>query len=332
MSSLRDVARIAGVSVATASRVANGLDSVKPETRARVRCAMREVMYVHHADAASSRAIALLVPELANPVFPALAEAMETRAKTLGFATILCNTGGTAESEADYVLMLLQRQVAGMIFIACEGADLRAQHGHYRRLLHDGAQLVFVNGGPRTIDAPAVGVDERAAGLLATEHLLNLGHKRIGFVAGPSHYTPTQEKADGRAAALAARGIAANGYVAHGDFSIEGGSLAMSQLLRTSPPPTGVICSSDLMAIGALREARARGIRVPDDLSIVGFDGIEAAGWTEPILTTVEQPVPELAAMAVNALSALIEDPGQRMPNFLFRPRMREGASTAAPR
>lgn len=332
MASLRDVARAAGVSVATASRVANGADSVRAETRERVRRAMQEVMYVHPRETATSGAIALLVPELANPVFPALAEAMETRAKVLGLATILCNTGGSVDAEADYVIMLLERQVAGMIFISCEGADLHAQHGHYRRLLREGAQLVFVNGGPRTIDAPVVGIDERAAGRLATEHLLALGHERIGFVAGPSHYVPTQEKAAGRAEALSAFGVAPNGHVAHGGFSIEGGRRATSKLLGASRPPTGVICSSDLMAIGAMREARARGLRVPHDLSIVGFDGIEATTWTEPALTTVEQPIAEIAEMAVNALHGLIEDPTRHMPNFLFRPRMREGASTAPPR
>lgn len=332
MASLRDVARVAGVSLATASRVANGSTAVKPQTRERVRRAMQEVMYVCAPETGTTGAIALLVPELANPVFPALAEAMETRAKTLGFATILCNTGGSVEAEADYVIMLLERQVAGMIFISCEGADLHAPHGHYRGLLREGAQLVFVNGGPRTVDAPVVGIDERAAGRLATEHLLSLGHERIGFVAGPSHYVPTREKAEGRAEALSACGLAPNGHVAYGDFSIDGGRSAMGMLLGAPSAPTGVICSSDLMAIGALREARARGFRVPDDLSIVGFDGIEATTWMDPPLTTVEQPIAEIAEMAVNALSGLIEDPKRHMPNFLFRPRMREGASTAPPR
>lgn len=318
--------------MATASRVANGADSVRAETRERVQRAMHKLMYVSPRETAANGAIALLVPELANPVFPALAEAMETRAKALGLATILCNTGGSVEAEADYVIMLLQRQVAGMIFISCEGADLQAGHGHYRRLLRDGAQLVFVNGGPRTIDAPVVGTDERAAGRLATEHLLALGHERIGFVAGPSHYVPTQEKASGRDEALLAAGITPNGHLAHGGFSIEGGRRAMSKLLSGARPPTGVICSSDLMAIGAMQEARARGLKVPEDMSIVGFDGIEATTWTEPCLATVAQPIAEIAEMAVSALCGLIEDPTRHMPNFLFRPRLREGASTARPR
>jgi len=332
MATLRDVARAAGVSVATASRVANGLDSVKAETRDRVRRAMQELMYISPSQTGITDAIGLLVPELANPIFPALAQAMERRAKAWGFASILCNTGGSVEDEADYVIMLLERQVAGMIFISCEGADLRAAQGHYERLHSEGAKLVFVNGGPRAIDAPTVGIDEREAGRLATEHLVALGHERVGFVAGPNHFLPTKQKAEGLSDALAERGLADAGHVAHGAFSIEGGRRAMRKLLGSQQPPTGVICSSDVMAIGALLEVRSRGLRVPEDISIVGFDGIDATAWMDPPLTTVEQPIEDMAEMAVNALWSLMEEPDRHVPNFLFRPRLRAGGSTAPPR
>ena len=218
-----------------------------------------------------------------------------------------------------------------MIFISCEGADLHADQSHYRRLLDQGAKFVFVNGAPRQIDAPAIGVDERAAGLLATTHLLGLGHKRIGFVAGPSHYLPTQEKSAGRGEAMRAAGLDPAPSVAHDEFSVDGGRRALRALLREKEPPTAVICSSDLMAIGALQEALDRGINVPEQLSIVGFDGIEGARWTEPPLTTVEQPIVEIAEMAVNALWSLIEEPETHVPNSLFRPRLRTGRSTAKP-
>lgn len=332
MATLRDVAARAGVSIATASRVANGFDSVKAETRERVKRAMQELMYVAPRHQQITGAIGLLVPELANPVFPALAQAMETRAKGWGFASILCNTEGSAEAEAEYVQMLLERQVAGMVFISSEVADLHAQHGHYQQLLALGARLVFVNGAPRNIDAPAVGIDERAAGHSATQHLLDLGHRRIGFVAGPAHFVPTQEKARGRADALRAVGLDSDEaqLIANEPFGFEGGRRALRTLLAADDPPTGVICSSDVMAIGALKEAEAQGLRVPEDLSIVGFDGIEAATWTHPSLTTVEQPIGEIGEMAVNALWSLIEEPERRIPNFLFRPNLRHGGSTAA--
>ena len=332
MSTLREVARRAGVSVATASRVASGGDRVRPETRDRVERAMRELLYVAPGKAPQAGVIGLLVPELSNPVFPALAQAMESRATALGLATILCNTDGSPTAEAEYVHMLLERRVEGMIFISSEIADLEADHRHYARLLREGARLVFVNGTAAEVDAPAVGVDERVAGQLATQHLVTLGHRRIGFAAGPEHYVPTREKDAGRRAALAAAGIDPDGLVAFGDFSVEGGRRALGELLaRDGERPTAVICSSDLMAIGALQEATERGIRVPDELSIVGFDGIDASAWTQPPLTTVEQPIGEIAETAVNALQELIENPGRSLPNFVFRPQLRVRGSTAPP-
>lgn len=330
MASLRDVADRANVSVATASRVINGL-GVRHETRERVERAMRELLYVPPNRREVTGLIGVLVPELANPIFPALAQAIETRAAPEGLATILCNTREAAFREIDYVHMLLDRRVEGMVFISCEMTNLRGNHGHYARLVEDGARLVFVNGGRQTVGVPTVGVDERAAGEIATQHLLDLGHERIGFVAGPEHYLPTQLKASGRAGALAAAGVDGLDLVAHGEFSAAGGSHALAQLLDRPDPPTAVICSSDMMALGALHEADRRRIRVPEELSVVGFDGIEAATWSRPELTTVEQPIAQIAETALETLRRLIAEPNRVLPDSSFRPILRVRRSTAAP-
>ena len=165
MANLRDVAERAGVSVATASRVASGSASVRPETRERVERAMRQLLYVPPAAETSSGAIGLLLPEFENPVFAAFAQAMEEHASKAGFATILCNTAGEPLREVDYVHMLLERRVDGMIFISAEITDVRGAHSHYRQLLERGARLVFVNGGAESLDALArLGTDgSRAA-------------------------------------------------------------------------------------------------------------------------------------------------------------------------
>mgnify|MGYP000371383116 CR=1 FL=1 len=227
--------------------------------------------------------------------------------------------------------MLLARRVDGMIFISCEATDLRGEHDHYAKLVEQGAKLVFVNGTAPTIDAASVSVDERAAGELATRHLIELGHTRIGFVAGPAHARPTTEKALGRQVALAAAGLHPESLVAHGNWGAMGGRAAMQELLsRDADRPTAVICSSDVMAIGALGEAKRAGLRVPDDLSIVGFDGIEATEWTDPPLTTLAQPVQQIARTAVDAAHALITKPAQELPHYVFRPRLL-ARSTAAP-
>jgi DNA-binding LacI/PurR family transcriptional regulator len=328
MSSLREVARRAGVSVATASRVANGGFAVRPETRERVERAMRELLYVPAARREVTGLIGVLVPELANPIFPALAQAIETRAAPNGLASILCNTTGASYREIDYVHMLLDRRVEGMIFISCEMTNLRGDHSHYAQLVEEGARIVFVNGAMHALDVPSVGVDERLAGEIATQHLIELGHERIGFVAGPAHYLPTQLKAAGRATALAGAGLEPDGLVAYAEFGIEGGGLGLAELLERGEPPTAVICSSDVMAIGALHEAARRGLRVPDDLSIVGFDGIDATKWSVPELTTVEQPITQIADTAVRTLQTLIESPGMRLPNSYYRPELRVRASS----
>jgi DNA-binding LacI/PurR family transcriptional regulator len=331
MASLRDVADRAGVSVATASRVASGSATVRPETRDRVERAMRDLLYVPPARVEPAGAIGLFVPEFGNPVFAALAQAMETHAARDGLATILCNTHGSAQRELEYVRMLLERRVEGMAFISAEITDVRGRHSHYARLLQRGARLVFVNGGSDELEVTAVGVDERAAGRIATEHLVQLGHERIGFVAGPPYALPTREKSLGRLDALRAAGLD-DGLVAHSDFGVEGGREALRALLaRGAVRPTAVICSSDLMAIGALQEATRQGLHVPDDLSVIGFDGIDAASWTQPPLTTVEQPIDEIARTAVAALRDQMERPEERQPSYVFRPRLRIGGSTAPP-
>lgn len=332
MASLRDVAERAGVSVATASRVVSGSAAVRDETRIRVESAMRDLLYVPPGRVEPAGAVGLFVPEFGNPVFAALAEAMEAHATRAGLATILCNTHGSAQRELDYVHMLLERRVEGMVFISAEITDVRGKHAHYAQLLDRGARLVFVNGGSVELEVTSVGVDERAAGRIATEHLIQLGHERVGFVAGSAYALPTREKSLGRTDALRAAGLS-DGLVAHAEFSVSGGRKALRELLDRprAERPTGAICSSDLMAIGAMQEAGSAGLGVPDDLSVVGFDGIDAATWTQPPLTTVVQPIDEIARTAVAALRAQVERPAERQPSYVFRPRLRVGGTTARP-
>ena len=292
---------------------------------------MRDLLYIAPGQGTSSGAIGLLVPELGNPVFPALAQAMEISATRAGLASILCNTAGTPNREADYVHMLLERRVDGMIFISSEVNDLGSDHAHYLRLLAEGAKLVFVNGGSPALHVTSVGVDERAAGRIATEHLLSLGHALVGFAAGPEFTVPTREKRAGYEAALLEAGLEPEDeLVVHSPFTVAGGRESARRLLSSSSRPTGVICSNDLVAIGVLQEAAALGLRVPEDFSIVGFDGI-AAAWTQPHLTTVEQPIDKIAETALAALRDLIEQPDVELPSFVFRPRLRRGGTSAPP-
>jgi DNA-binding LacI/PurR family transcriptional regulator len=316
--------------VATASRVARGSVAVKPVTRERVERSMRELLYVPPGRIPATGVIGLLLPNFENPIFPTIAQALQARTAASGYASILCTTESAAFREVEYVHMLLDRKVDGMIFVSCEMTNLSGEHDHYARLLEDGARIVFVNGGLNTLDIPSVGVDERSAAELASQHLMDLGHERIAFASGPEHYLPAREKEAGWRGALAIRGFHADGLIAHDDFDVEGGARAAKKLLARRDPPTAIICSNDLMAIGVLQTAAHMGIKVPDDLSVVGFDGIEASSWTNPALTTVEQPIDEIAQTAVDTLRTLIENP-RPLPNSYFRPNLRLRSSTAPP-
>jgi DNA-binding LacI/PurR family transcriptional regulator len=316
--------------VATASRVARGSVAVKADTRERVERAMRELLYVPPGRMPATGVIGLLLPNFENPIFPTIAEALQARTADAGYASILCTTGSAAFREVDYVHMLLDRQVDGMIFVSCEMTNMSGDHDHYARLVAEGARIVFVNGALNTLDIPSVGVDERAAAEVATQHLLALGHTRIAFASGPDYYLPARQKAAGWEAALHAAGVAANGFIEHEDFTVEGGLRAARNLFRRKERPTGVICSNDLMAIGVLQAADEAGVAVPRELSVVGFDGIEATAWTDPPLTTIEQPIDEIAQTAVDALRVLIEEP-RPLPNSYFRPNLRLRSSTAPP-
>ena len=294
---------------------------------------MRELLYVPPGRIPATGVIGLLLPNFENPIFPTIAQALQARTADSGYASILCTTESAAFREVEYVHMLLDRQVDGMIFVSCEMTNLSGEHDHYARLLADGARIVFVNGALNRLDIPSVGVDERAAAELATQHLIDLGHTRIAFASGPEHYLPAREKEAGwRGDARHPRDRRRRADRARRLRRRRRRRAPRGNCWRGTTRPTGIICSNDLMAVGVLQSAERLGIRVPEDLSVVGFDGIEATSWTNPALTTIEQPIAEIAQTAVDTLRTLIEDP-KALPNSYFRPNLRVRSSTGpAPR
>jgi DNA-binding LacI/PurR family transcriptional regulator len=328
MASLRDVAARAGVSVATASRVASGSARVRPQTRERVERAMRELLYVAPRQVSASGTIGLVAPGLADPVIPALLGAIEAAATRAGHASILCSAAGSPDRMVEYVHMLVERGVRGIVVVSPEVMETSSR---FLRLLHGRASLVYVNGKPPGAHAPSVHVDERAAGRLATEHLLRLGHAPIAFAGGSEAAPSARDRRAGYEAVLLEAGLEPEDELAvHGAPTLEGGREAARRLLGGDAQPTAIVCGNDLIAIGVLREAAARGLRVPEELSVVGFDGL-AAWWTQPVLTTVEQPIEQIAETTIAALDTSIEQPDAGLPDYVFRPRLREGGTTAPP-
>jgi len=330
---LSDIARQAGVSEATVSRVLNDKPGVSPDTRQAVLTAL-DVLGYERPERLRKRSVGLVglvVPELDNPIFPLFAQIIESSLAQHGFTPVLCTQTYGGITEDEYVELLLDRQVAGIVFVSGLHADTNADPNRYRKLVSRPLPIVLINGFLTNVEAPFVSCDDRAAGQLAVRHLATLGHRRIGLISGPSRYLPVQRKLAGyRAAMHEVVGVRTESelddLIELSLFGVEGGDAAASRLLDRGV--TAIVCGSDLMALGAIRAARARGLSVPGDVSIVGYDDSALMGFTDPPLTTVRQPV---RAMSIAAVRALIDEiSGDPAPHseYMFRPELVVRSST----
>ncbi|GLH98276.1 LacI family DNA-binding transcriptional regulator [Phytohabitans aurantiacus] len=328
---LSDIAQQAEVSEATVSRVLNDRPGVSAETRQAVLTALDVLGYERPARLRKRSAglVGLVVPELDNPIFPAFAQVIESNLAQSGFTPVLCTQTPGGVTEDEYVEMLLDRQVSGIVFVSGLHADTTADHERYRKLLARPLPIVLVNGYVTGVDAPFVSCDDSEAGELAVSHLVALGHRRIGLISGPRRFMPVQRKLAGyRSAMKRLVGTVDEDLISLSLFGVEGGQAAAARLLDQGV--TGIVCGSDLMALGAIRAVRQRGLSVPGDVSVVGYDDSPLIAFTDPPLTTVRQPV---IAMAVAAVRALIDEiHGQAAPRseYVFRPELVVRASTAA--
>ncbi len=327
---LEDIAHQASVSTATVSRVLNGKRGVSPEARQAVLESLDLLGYERPArlHTRSVGLIGLIVPELSNPVFPALAQAIETALASRGFTPLLCTqtAGGTTEDQ--YVDVLLEHGVDGIVFVSGLHADTTAQRERYHRLRSRGIPIVLVNGHDPEIDAPSVSNDDVASLDLAFRHLVSLGHRRIGLAIGPDRFVPTQRKLAGFMDAYRRHLDGADGaeHVVTTLFTVEGGRAAARELITSGH--TAVICGSDLMALGAVRAARDLGLRVPEDVSVVGYDDSPLIAYTDPPLTTVRQPVADMGTAAAQALVSEIRGTRATRSELLFRPELIVRGST----
>ncbi|TWJ10543.1 LacI family transcriptional regulator [Stackebrandtia albiflava] len=323
---LSDIARQAGVSEATVSRVLNDKPGVGAATKQAVLTALDVLGYERPAllRQHSAGLVGLVVPELENPIFPLFAQVISTELAAAGYTPVLCtqNPGGVTEDE--YVDMLRERHVSGIVFVSGLHADTAADPKRYHDLVDSGLPLVFVTGYVDGLPAPCFSCDDTTAATLAVEHLAALGHRRIGLISGPERFIPVRRKLAGYTAAMADVG---DPMVELTLFGVEGGAAAAGRLFDAGA--TAVLCGSDLMALGAVQAARSRGLSVPKDVSVVGYDDSPLIAYTDPPLTTLRQPVRAMATAAVRAL--LDEIGGQPAPTseYLFRPELVVRGSTA---
>ncbi|MFF8771248.1 LacI family DNA-binding transcriptional regulator [Kitasatospora sp. NPDC015120] len=331
---LSDIAAQAGVSEATVSRVLNGKANVSATTRQTVLAALDVLGYERptRLRRRSAGLIGLVTPELSNPIFPALAQVIEQVLSRHGFTPVLCTQTPGGSTEDELVEMLVDRGVAGIVFVSGLHADSTADHDRYTRLAGRGVPFVLINGYSERIDAPFISPDDRAAMWMAVQHLAGLGHERIGLAVGQRRYVPVLRKIEGFTAAvrevLGLGAQEAGELVHHTLFSVEGGHAAAGALLDKGC--TAIVCGSDMMALGAIRAVRQRGLAVPQDVSVVGFDDSPLIAFTEPPLTTVRQPVEAMATAAVDALLEEVGGNAAQRGEFMFRPELVMRGSTGA--
>jgi alanine racemase len=327
---LRDVAERAGVSEATVSRVVNNRSGVADQTRSTVLRVLADLGYEGPLLRRTSKAglVGLIVPELDNPIFPALAQAIETRLAGQGYVAVLCCATREGVQESEYVEMLLERNVAGIVVVSGMHADTNADDGLYQSLVAQGRPLVLVNGYTSGVDAPFVSCDDVHAVRLAVAHLVSLGHRRLALVTGPRRYVPVQRKTAAFEHAADRHGVSHDAQVVETVFSVEGGHLAARKVIDAGA--TGIVAASDLMALGAIRAVRDDGCHVPEDVSVVGFDDTPLMAFTDPPLTTVRQPVAAMADHAIRILMDLISGVPIPREEYLVRPELVVRGSTAA--
>ncbi len=328
-----DVARLAGVSQVAVSKVLNNSPSIylPEETRRRILRAMDTVGYKPNVLARSLRmgkthTLGLILPDSSNPFFAEIGKHIEARAFSLGYSLIICNTEGDPAREQFYSEVLYCKQVDGIIFVSSGN-----QPDCLRSLLDYGLPLVVVDRELPGCVVDVVMLDNFQGGYLAAQHLISLGHRKIACITGPSNVNPSSERVSGFKTALEENGIGFNhGRLRQADLRMESGWRLAYDLFNQPDPPTAIFACNDLMALGVLRAAAESGLRVPHDLSVVGFDNIALSSYTTPPLTTIAQPTDQISMRTIDLLMERIKSKEKDPARELLPAALIVRASSAA--
>lgn len=330
---IADIAAEAGVSVPTVSRVLNGRSDVAPGTRQRVEQLLRDHGYQRRGVRPHRRArlIDLVFNDLDSPWAVEIIRGVEDAAHAAGVGTVVTAIHRRASAAREWLENLSARASDGAILVT---GDLDPElHAELRNL--QVPAVVVDPAGVRDLDVPTIGVTNWAGGLSATEHLTALGHRRIAFVAGTPALLSARARLDGYRAGLDRAGLPFDPeLVVAGDFDYASGARAADLLLSASDPPTAVFAANDQMALGVYEGARRKGVRVPDDVSVVGFDDLPQARWSSPPLTTVHQPLAEMGMMAARTVLRMVDGEAIESPRVELSTRLvvRDSTAPAPPR
>ena len=307
---IRDIAELAGVSIATVSRAVNGRGDVSEETRTLVRRIAREHGYTASREARGlstgrTGLIGVTLPMIHPTYFSSIVASLAAALDEHDMRIVLCPTLHQHDREITLIERLMHGTTDGAILVLPEESS-----SELRALVRRGYRYVVVDPGERPDeDIPAVSAAHSAGADQAVRHLLHLGHRRIAAITGPRGRMATEERLRGYGGAMAAAGLPPDArLVVESNFKVEGGFDATARLLEQPDRPTAIFAFNDPMAIGAIRAARSRGLRIPEDVSIVGFDDTTEAQFVTPALTTVRQPLAEMGRAAVDVLLGLLEN------------------------
>ncbi|MCD6156184.1 MAG: LacI family DNA-binding transcriptional regulator [Candidatus Atribacteria bacterium] len=333
MPSIKDVAKLAGVSIATVSRVINNSGKVSSEKRSRVIEAIEKLNYQPNLLARGlrqqkTRLVGCLVPDVENLVFAGLAKYIEEFLSACGYNVILCNTNNDKNKEKNYLSILIQRKVDGIIFSRVSDESILFMSSHLKRVPY-----VVLD---RTLEiefAPTVKLDNFLGGLLAAQHLVEMGHRRFACITGPLKIKLCRERLEGFREGLRMAGIdLREEYIFESNFKIDGGKEAALKMLAAGDLPTAIFAHNDMMAFGAIQVFRDKELSIPEDVSVVGFDNLPICELVSPPLTTVAQPFEKMAYLGVKLLDSLIKNEEVIQKTLVVKPYLVTRASTSPPR
>ncbi len=311
------------------SRVLNEKPGVSDATRQAVLTALDVLGYERPTKLRGERArlVGLFLPELNNPIFPAFGELLGGALAQNGYTPVLCTQSAGGISEADYVELLLQQQVSGVVFVGGQYSQQDAPHEHYARLTELKLPTVLVNATIEGLGFATVSTDDAVAAEQSIAHLHQLGHTRIGLLLGPADHIPSLRKLAASRRVAASIGLTFDDdQIVQSLYSLEAGQAGAARLLKAGV--TAILCASDPLALGAIRAVRRAGLRVPQDVSVVGFDDSALMNAIDPPLTTVRQPIEPMGRMVIELLVAQISGVDVVSDEFLFEPELVVRGST----
>ena len=334
MTTLSDVARRAGVSTMTVSRVINESGYISQDARARVNEAVAELGYMPNALARQLRSrrtktIALVVTDIRNPFFTTIASGVEDTARSRGYAVMFCNTYESEVEEAEYVRVLIERRVDGVLLVPSCGAGASVQ-----LLQEHGMPTVVLDRHVHDVQADEVRADSRAGAYDAVHHLTDLGHRRIAVLAGPEGVSTSTDRVAGyRKALLEACPGGECGQILFGEFNEASGYSMTRQILEAESRPTAIFAANNFIAFGAIRALREAGLGIPEDMSMVVFDDLPPGWVLDPFLTVVSQPAYEIGTRAAELLLERLTGEAPEGPRSIVLPsELIVRRSTAPPR